>query len=110
MAETYPFHYQFPYVISTQCGGRNSCYGRHCLQPGSEYIERAAFNRFEPPPPLLPSTSCVRPPPQTCNGVGDIFYQKGEYVAPQALQTVSQCSLVQPASAFSVSRVRYPTL
>ena len=114
MAETWPFHYSHPYVTCTQCGSYscygNGCGGRHCLQPGCDYIERAAFNRFEPSPPQLPTTSCIRPPPQTCNTVGALIYNEGEYVAPQAVQKVAQCSPAQRGTEFKVSQVRYQTL
>lgn len=109
MAETWPFHYSHPYVTCTQCGGQ-SCFGRHCLAPGCEYIERAAFNRFERPPIQLPTASCVRPPPQTCAGVSSLIYNEGEYVAPQAVQKVAQCNPQQRGTAFQVSQVRYQTL
>jgi len=108
MAETWPFHYSHPYVTCTQCGSQGTV--RHQLAPGCDYIERAAFNRFEPSPPQLPTTSCVRPPPQTCNSVASLLYHAGEYVAPQAVQAVAHCSPVQRGSAFHVSAVRYQTL
>lgn len=109
MAETFPFHYSHPYVSCQQCGGL-SCFGRHCLSPGCEYIERAAFNRFERPPVPLPTTSCITPPPPTCNTVSSLMYAPGEYVAPQPIQLVNQCTPPQKGDEFQVSRVSYRRL
>jgi hypothetical protein len=108
MADVFPFHYQHPYVMCSQCGGNG--YNRHQLQPGCDYVERASFNRFEPSPPVLPTTSCIRPPPNTCNTVSSLTYTEGEYVAPQIIQTINQCNPQQKGSEFHVSRVRYQTM
>lgn len=110
MAETQPYHYQYPYQGCTQGGGRNECAGRHCVRPGCEYLERAAFNRFEPPPPPVGSTAVVQRGVQRCGGVGDLFYTQavGSGMGlPKFLQTTHQ---FQSSQAFSASRVRYPTL
>lgn len=108
MAETWPFHYSHPYVMCTQCGSQGTV--RHQLAPGCEYIERAAFNRWEPSPPQLATTSCVRPPKQTCNSVATLMYNGSEYVAPQAVQRVAKCTPAQYGTDFKVSRVSFQSL
>ena len=109
MAENWPMKYSHPYVMCTQCGG-NNCYGRHCLGPNCDYIERSAFNRFERPPIPLPSSSCVRPPAQTCHGVSSLTYNQGEYINPQVMETVSHCKNAPHGNAFQVSKIRYENL
>lgn len=108
MSETFPVHYQYPFTLCTQCGG--SCYGKHCLAPGCEYIERSAFNRFERPPvPTEASLSCRRHD-KTCKTVGNLTYNYGEFVTPVYLPLSNQCLTKTPGDQFQVSPVGYKRL
>ena len=109
MADTWPFHYAHPYVTCSQCGNRN-CFGRSCIGPGCEYIERAAFNRFERPAvPPESSYSCIATTP-TCQRVSTMIYKPNEFITPTPLLKSSECQTSQPNNVFHVSRVKYTSL
>lgn len=109
MAEIEPTRFMGPYGFTgcTQCGG--SCYGKNCLSPTCEYIERAAFNRWERPPVFTYAGSCVKFP-VTCNTVSSLTYFPGEFVNPMYLPIPNQCQSKTKNDQFEVSRVRYARL
>lgn len=108
MAETYPYLYEHPYAGCQTCGG--SCFGKSCLRPGCEYIERASHNRFEKPPvPTESNYSCKRYP-KTCKTVNNMIMGQGEFLAPLSLPISSQCTTRTAGDAFKASHIKYQHL
>ena len=109
MAEIEPTRYMGPHGFTgcTQCGG--SCFGKHCLSPTCQYIERAAFNRFERPPVYTDPNTCIKFP-VTCKTVGDMMYHYGEFVSPMYLPLSNQCVSKTKNSEFQMSRINYAHL
>ena len=107
MSETWPYFYEPPYSGCTQCGG--SCYGKNCVRPGCDYIERASSNRWERPPVPGTLSSCIYNP-HTCRTVGDLTYKRNEFVAPLSLPISNQCLTKTQGDSFQISRVKYARL
>ena len=108
MSETWPYFYEHPYNICTQCSG--SCFGLSCIKKGCDYIERASHNRFDPKPAIPGVERTCLKHPHTCRTVGNLILSPHDLVSPVSFPITNECKTKSKQDQFQVSQVSYGRL